>query len=346
MDTKDIIFSSTQCCRWIKIKKKKKKKKKKKNIIFLATYHSLLPFSVSLCLSLSLALLLSLSTSHLRTFLTRICEDGKALRHKNNYLRIGGTWGGGAHHAHNDVRMACVAVREQKACIVRSQPLWLTNSFFLFARLDSGGPSSPCQQRSSPKPTPMGGSAPRHRPMALDSAASDKQRYVKLVGSLVIGFAVCLHMRMSISGTTPAVQRKALGQLLSQRNIKVFVENARVLARKVQVGEDIYEAAKRHNIQIIPEDLPSLMNLQPNPGEAFVRRIMFAVYELERDLIVERLRSGLLKKKALSRKRTQSGNIKYNGIQVNPREEAPHDSPTPSSHGLHQAASAWKPELA
>ena len=71
-----------------------------------------------------------------------------------------------------------------------------------------------------------------------------------------------------------------LGELRNQKKIKIFVENARVIVRTAQVGEDIYQAAKANkietiaeanNIEIIADDIPDLSALKPRPVETLVR---------------------------------------------------------------------------
>lgn len=69
----------------------------------------------------------------------------------------------------------------------------------------------------------------------------------------------------------------------------IYVESARAVARKATVAEDIYNFAKNHNVNIVPADIPKLFKHDCTPVEAFMRRIMCAVYEFDRDTIVHRL---------------------------------------------------------
>ena len=126
-----------------------------------------------------------------------------------------------------------------------------------------------------------------------------------------------------ISGTKPLEQRKILGTLMSQKNIKIFVENARAIARTAKVGEDIYEVAKAKGIEIIADDIPNLFALKPRPVETFVRLVTLAVYQLERDLIVERLTKGLALAKKRSKRTTQFGEAKVNGTRSHLEKKAP-----------------------
>ena len=102
---------------------------------------------------------------------------------------------------------------------------------------------------------------------------------------------------------------------MEQKDIRIFVENARAISRPVSIGEDIYEGAKRHNIEIVPNDLPNLFTLQPKPADAFVRLVMLAVHQLERDLIIERLCHGLAATKRKTQRMTQTGHAKVNGCK-------------------------------
>ena len=110
---------------------------------------------------------------------------------------------------------------------------------------------------------------------------------------------------------------------MSQKNIKIFVENARAIARTAKVGEDIYETAKERGIEIIADDIPNLFALKPRPVETFVRLVTLAVYQLERDLIVERLTKGLALAKKRSKRTTQFGEAKVNGTKSHLEKKAP-----------------------
>ena len=100
---------------------------------------------------------------------------------------------------------------------------------------------------------------------------------------------------------------------MSHNNVKVFIENARAIARSVKIGENIYELAQQRNISIVPADLPDLFKLKANPAEVFVRHITLAIYELERNLIVDRLTHGFQQAKGQSQRLTQTGKTKCNG---------------------------------
>ena len=150
----------------------------------------------------------------------------------------------------------------------------------------------------------------------IDGAGLPRQRQAALhQAKLVLGSSAAAVPEQAevVSGCKPLESRKVLSALMQQKDVKIFIENARAIARSAKVGEDIYEAAKKHNISIVPDDIPNLFALQPKPSEAFIRVIMLAVYQLERDLIVERLAHGLQKAKQVSQKISQKGCKKVNG---------------------------------
>ena len=158
----------------------------------------------------------------------------------------------------------------------------------------------------------------------IDGTGFPRQKQAALQrAKLVVGkgkFPTCNEV---VSGTKPLDQRKVLGTLMSQKNIKIFVENARAIARTAKVGEDIYETAKERGIEIIADDIPNLFALKPRPVETFVRLVTLAVYQLERDLIVERLTKGLALAKKRSKRTTQFGEAKMNGTKSHLEKKAP-----------------------
>ena len=117
-----------------------------------------------------------------------------------------------------------------------------------------------------------------------------------------------------VSGSLPATQRTQLLEILKNSGgKKIYIENSRALARSTVAGEQLYEMSKQNNVQIVSVDMPELFDHQPSAGTAFLRRVMLAAQEFERDIIVERLQHGLAKAKAHSKRRTQSGRVKVQG---------------------------------
>ena len=124
-------------------------------------------------------------------------------------------------------------------------------------------------------------------------------------------------VREVVSGSLPAADRTQLVDILTKNNgKKVFIENPRTLARSTVAGEQLYELSKKNNVQIVAVDMPELFQHEPTAGIAFLRRVMLATQEFERDIIVERLQHGLARAKAKSQARTQNGAIKVQGSKT------------------------------
>ena len=116
-----------------------------------------------------------------------------------------------------------------------------------------------------------------------------------------------------ISGMLPLAERTKLQKLLSGEFDTVIVESQRALARGVHAAEEVYQTAKKNNVNIVVNDMPTLYKLDANPAESFIRRVMAAVCEFERDTIVARLQAGLQAKRATTKRKTQTGQPKVQG---------------------------------
>ena len=119
-----------------------------------------------------------------------------------------------------------------------------------------------------------------------------------------------------ISGMLPLAERTKLRKLLSGEFDTVIVESQRALARGVHAAEEVYQAAKKNNVNILVNDMPTLYKLDASPAESFMRRVMAAVCEFERDTIVARLQAGLQAKRATTKRKTQTGEPKVQGRQT------------------------------
>ena len=105
---------------------------------------------------------------------------------------------------------------------------------------------------------------------------------------------------------------------------EVFIESPHALARSTIAGEQLYELSKKNKkVQIVSVDMPELFQHEPTAGIAFLRRVMLATQEFERDIIVERLQHGLARAKAKSKSRTQSGAIKVQGSKTTLKQVKP-----------------------
>jgi DNA invertase Pin-like site-specific DNA recombinase len=158
--------------------------------------------------------------------------------------------------------------------------------------------------RTSSKANLGGASTARQRSVAhaaLAGASEQLKQHVENVSEVV-------------SGMLPLDQRTKLKELLDGQHVtKVFVESARAIARNAMVAEQAWQLSRDNGVEIIAADLPQLFKHNPNPGETLMRRVMLAVQEFERDMIVLRLSHGLARKKPSSTRRTQAGTVKVNG---------------------------------
>jgi DNA invertase Pin-like site-specific DNA recombinase len=75
------------------------------------------------------------------------------------------------------------------------------------------------------------------------------------------------------------------------------------------VAREVLEQSKAKKVHIVPADLPNLFKHTQTLVEKYVRHIIFGTTELERDLIVQRLRDGVTRK-------TQSGKPKVDGSKT------------------------------
>jgi len=116
-----------------------------------------------------------------------------------------------------------------------------------------------------------------------------------------------------ISGMLPLAERTKLQKLLSGEFDTVIVESQRALARGVHAAEEVYQTAKKNNVNILVNDMPTLYKLDATPAESFIRQVMAAVSEFERDTIVARLQAGLEGKRAITKRKTQTGEPKVQG---------------------------------
>ncbi len=63
-----------------------------------------------------------------------------------------------------------------------------------------------------------------------------------------------------------------------------------------RVSEEAYQHSKKEGVQIVPADVPDPYEISPNPVQQFMRRVVFAVTELEKELTwlpISTLPSGL-----------------------------------------------------
>lgn len=80
-----------------------------------------------------------------------------------------------------------------------------------------------------------------------------------------------------------------------------------------KVAEELYELSVKNKVTIVPADMPLLYTHTPNSLDKYIRKIVFATTELERDHAVSRLQDGLARKMTTTKRRGQNGAPKVNG---------------------------------
>ena len=89
------------------------------------------------------------------------------------------------------------------------------------------------------------------------------------------------------------------------------------------VAEQLWRESKKAGVQIVPADCPELFRHFPSPSESFMRRVLTAQQEYERDVACQRMMAGLAAKKEVTKDRTQAGTVKVNGRKSILDEEQP-----------------------
>ena len=133
----------------------------------------------------------------------------------------------------------------------------------------------------------------RQQKAARLAAAKDKTKIVKNVVEIISG-SLTMDKRDSISDLLTKTKDKDIE--------KVYVESIRAISRDANVAEAMFLKSQKENVQIVPADFPDLCILDPNPVQTFIRRVMFAMTELEKNLIAQRLKDGQQRKKEQAEK--------------------------------------------
>ena len=120
------------------------------------------------------------------------------------------------------------------------------------------------------------------------------------------------HKKASKSGAQVPKKLDA-AQKAVEKSMTVFVESARAVARNSLIAECMWRESRDTGIQIVAADCPDLFKHLPSPTESFMRRIVCAQMEYDRDVTVQRLTAGLMSRKAQSEEVTQKGQVKFNG---------------------------------
>ena len=127
-----------------------------------------------------------------------------------------------------------------------------------------------------------------------DGASSARQVAVAKIASARVGVHMAKTTVETISGSLPLDKRTTLKNMIEHHGgmKTIFVEGSSAVARNAKAAEEVYELARLHGVTIIPADVPDLFQPNPTAVQKFVRRCIFAMTELERDLVVDRLRDG------------------------------------------------------
>ena len=132
-------------------------------------------------------------------------------------------------------------------------------------------------------------------------------RQCRATKHLLPKFAKIKKVSECISGMLPLKERKVLQSLLNGSFEAVYVESARALSRRADVIEAIYKKAKTTNTKLIVADMPGAFKFDASPAENFQRRIMAAVMEFQRDMVVYNLQAGLQAARAKAKKAGKPG---------------------------------------
>ena len=98
-----------------------------------------------------------------------------------------------------------------------------------------------------------------------------------------------------ISGSLPKTKRVKFNKLLADsqnKNISRIFMETRALARDADVGEELYKESVQKNVEMHCRDAPGIFSHNPSPVQQFMRRVVLAMVELEKNLIVARLADG------------------------------------------------------
>ena len=139
-----------------------------------------------------------------------------------------------------------------------------------------------------------------------------------------------------ISGCLSYEKRETLKNILERKlpdmpkdkakTVHLFVESVRALARNSMVAEQVYQESRKNNVRIVPKDYPALFAHNQTPTENFVRKMVCALQELDRDTVVWRLQQGQEHKRQTTAEKTQAGQPKVNGCKSYVEHLAPSEA--------------------
>lgn len=82
------------------------------------------------------------------------------------------------------------------------------------------------------------------------------------------------------------------------------------------MAEELFDQSVKKDVLLIPADVPDLFQHDQTPAQKYVRRVICATTELERDLTVQRLRDGIQRKMKSTKAKTQLGQPKVTGAKT------------------------------
>jgi hypothetical protein len=164
------------------------------------------------------------------------------------------------------------------------------------------------------------GSRKRQVEQAVDAAASQGLKVHSAIAEVISG---CL--KFDERETLKSVLERKLPDMPKDKakTVHLFVESVRALARNSMVAEQVYQVSKDNNIVVIPKDYPALFAHNQTPTENFVRKLVCALQELDRDTLVWRLQEGRKQKMKVTTRQNQKGQPKVNGAKTYVEELAP-----------------------
>ena len=159
-----------------------------------------------------------------------------------------------------------------------------------------------------------------------ESSSVDRQRASCRETCKKAHMSVALSVAEVVSGSLPMDKRANIMSLLGEckrKGIKhIVVENSRALSRSASSAEHMFQASQAAGVQIVASFVPELYSHNSNPAQRFLRRVICAYAELEKDMVVNRLQHGLTAKRKKVQQRlrqehrvakTQAGGVKVNG---------------------------------
>ena len=149
---------------------------------------------------------------------------------------------------------------------------------------------------------------------SLSKASRPRQCAAAEARAQASGDKVVARIAEVVSGGLPAEQRPKLLEIITSKKVdKIYVKSSRAIARTSAATEQFYDIAQASNVQIVPSDMPTLYDHSSDPMHKFLRKIIFAVTELDRDMTVEKLRDGIRRKMKNTVRKTRQGRPKVSG---------------------------------